>query len=699
MKKLKNEHMTIYLGDLTHTTLTISNDSFPLNIGYVAAYLHKYYPDIKVTLFKYPEDLKQAIDRKTPDILALSNYPWNVDLHASFFEYVKDIDKNVITVMGGPNMSYDRQSQESFINTYKESLDFYTILEGERTFKQLIDKIIKYDFDLKKLKKGDKELTGCVYLDNEGNMPIFIPMGRHKQLEDYPSPYLLGYLDKFFDGKLSPMIETHRGCPYSCTFCHEGHMEYQKINKFPDDRIVKEVRYIAKHVGGTVSNLMIADPNYGVFKGHIDLSGKIVDVYNETGYPKVIFATTAKNSHKILIEISKLFQGKIKMPIWMSVQSMNEEVLGNIKRKNISVDSMYEIQKALGTIGRTTLSELIMDLPGETFESHVESIVELISMNIDKICFYQLMLVNGSEMKSDEVLNTKNSYIKTTKFRILPRNFSNIDGVRKSLEVEEIATETHTWNFEKYLEARKLHLLLTVFYSGNAYKGFFKLANELGLDLKQFFYDLLDNLRTSDELRPVIANFMKETEGELWDSEEELRDYYEKDENYQKLLKGNHGGNLLQKYTCICYLEHTTELVNVMERALLGNIKIKNDIAKVENIAKHYRYSYKDYLCKDRLKKTSTTSFDYDVAEWLISDKPLADFKNTTISEKEFHTPKKQFDVVENYFKRYGKSPQAFGKILTRLWISDMMRIPRNTKHDFVDESTRAAQAFPHTNM
>lgn len=693
------KNITIYFGDLTHTSLTISNDSFPLNIGYVAAYLHKYYPDIEVELFKYPEDLKRAIDEKTPDILALSNYPWNLDLHVSFFEYVKQLDEKIITVMGGPNMSYDRQSQEAFMNTYKDSVDIHTILEGERTFKQLMDKIIEYDFDLKKLKYGDKKLIGCIYLDKDGNMPNLIPMGRHRVLDEYPSPYLLGYLDKFFDGKLSPMIETHRGCPYSCTFCHEGSKEYQKINKFPDDRIVEEVRYIANHVGDTVSNLMIADPNFGVFKQHIDLSSKIVDVHNETGYPKVIFATTAKNSHKILIEISKLFQGKIKMPIWMSVQSLDKTVQENIKRKNISTDSMYEIQKALGTIGRTTLSELIMDLPGETFETHVESIVKLISMSIDKIAFYQLMLVNGSEMKSDKVLGTANSYIKTTKFRVLPRNFSNLDGMRKSIEVEEIATETHTWSFEKYLEARKLHLLLTVFYSGNAYKGFFKLATELGVDLKQFFYDLLENLKYSEELQPVIDDFMRETKGELWDSEEELLEFYEKDENYKGLLSGVHGGNLLQKYTCICYLEHTTELVNVVERAILKNIKDKTAINKVKNIARYYKNSYQDYLCKDRLSKTSLVNFDYDVTKWLVSEETLDSFQNKSKTQTEFHTPKKQFDVVENYFKRYGRSPQAFGKILTRLWISDMMRIPRNTKHDFVDESTRAAQAFPHTNM
>ena len=38
----------------------------------------------------------------------------------------------------------------------------------------------------------------------------------------FPSPYTTGLLDEFFDEKLTPMVQTSRGCPYSCTFCHDG---------------------------------------------------------------------------------------------------------------------------------------------------------------------------------------------------------------------------------------------------------------------------------------------------------------------------------------------------------------------------------------------------------------------------------------------------------------------------------------------
>jgi len=41
---------------------------------------------------------------------------------------------------------------------------------------------------------------------------------RIKDLDEIPSPYLTGVLDKFFDGKLAPFIETNRGCPFTCSF-------------------------------------------------------------------------------------------------------------------------------------------------------------------------------------------------------------------------------------------------------------------------------------------------------------------------------------------------------------------------------------------------------------------------------------------------------------------------------------------------
>src|ERR1700689_5944961 len=73
--------LSIYLGDLTYSTPSLATDAFPLNVGFIAAYAEKTFgKEIDLKLFKYVEDLEQAIHVRPPDILGLSNYPWNFNL-------------------------------------------------------------------------------------------------------------------------------------------------------------------------------------------------------------------------------------------------------------------------------------------------------------------------------------------------------------------------------------------------------------------------------------------------------------------------------------------------------------------------------------------------------------------------------------------------------------------------------------------
>ena len=52
------ETLKIYLADLTYNTVSIANEAFPLNIGYVGAYCKERFGSrVELTLFKYIEDL------------------------------------------------------------------------------------------------------------------------------------------------------------------------------------------------------------------------------------------------------------------------------------------------------------------------------------------------------------------------------------------------------------------------------------------------------------------------------------------------------------------------------------------------------------------------------------------------------------------------------------------------------------------
>ncbi len=41
-------------------------------------------------------------------------------------------------------------------------------------------------------------------------------------VEEIPSPWLSGALDEFFDGKLAPLLETNRGCPFTVHLLRAG---------------------------------------------------------------------------------------------------------------------------------------------------------------------------------------------------------------------------------------------------------------------------------------------------------------------------------------------------------------------------------------------------------------------------------------------------------------------------------------------
>ena len=61
----------------------------------------------------------------------------------------------------------------------------------------------------------------------------------------------------------------------------------------------------------------------------------------------------------------------------MSVQSMDEQILKNIRRDNIKVDHMLALQPALKKAGLVTESEVILGLPGETYQTQIITLKKL----------------------------------------------------------------------------------------------------------------------------------------------------------------------------------------------------------------------------------------------------------------------------------------------------------------------------------
>src|SRR4030095_14341428 len=185
-----------------------------------------------------------------------------------------------------------------------------------------------------------------------------------------PSPYTAGLRDEFFDDRLSPMVQTSRGCPYSCTFCHDGISYMNKTRAFSAERVREELAYIQARV--KTPALLLADLNWGMFPGDIQMAQHIADIRREGPWPRNIMCSTAQNQKDRIIEMSRIL-GDI-LQLGASIQSTDPEVLQNIKRTNISIDAIVKMAKA-ATASRTgSFTEIILGLPGDTIQKHVTSV-------------------------------------------------------------------------------------------------------------------------------------------------------------------------------------------------------------------------------------------------------------------------------------------------------------------------------------
>ena len=396
--------MKIWLADLTYTQQSIASDVVPAGIGMIAEYAEKKIPNLdRIKLFKFPENLSEELSKSTPDLIGFSNYIWNSSLTDAFIHRIKEERPDLPTVVGGPNFPTDKDEQKKYLQD-RPWIDFYIVKEGEHAFKTLVEWFMR---------KGSpeelSELPNLVF--NKNNLfHSSNKIERVMDLSEIPSPYLSHRLDEFLDGKLLPITQTNRGCPFTCTFCTEGQSYWTKVKRKPRDVVEGEISYIADKMNKLDpskrrTDLLIADSNFGMFEEDLDTCKVIAKEQDKNNYPKYINVATGKNKKERVLEAAKIVQGAMKLA--GSVQSLDPDIQQNIKRKNISSKEIVDMALKSAEIGANTYSEVILGLPGDTKEKHFSTLKTLVESSFTTLSMYQLMILPGTELGSQE---TKEKY-------------------------------------------------------------------------------------------------------------------------------------------------------------------------------------------------------------------------------------------------------------------------------------------------
>merc|ERR1711871_405555 len=98
-----------------------------------------------------------------------------------------------------------------------------------------------------------------------------------------------------------------------------------------------------------IEYIFMADANFGIFPDRdMAITDYILDVQERTGFPSTVNANWHKNAKQNVIEIVKKFiSNGFNRGMTLSVQSMDEQVLDIIKRKNMDTSHLGKMMDIL----------------------------------------------------------------------------------------------------------------------------------------------------------------------------------------------------------------------------------------------------------------------------------------------------------------------------------------------------------------
>jgi len=376
------------------------------------------------------KDFVDSID--SIDIAAFSSYIWNENYNLKLAKAIKQKFPNCIIVFGGPQVP-DRPTQ--FHNDHP-FVDHTFHGESEYLFKEFL-------------------------IDND--KPKSIIGSRIADLDTLCSPFVDGVLDSIVanhcDKNFSITLETNRGCPYACTFCDWGSLTFNKIKKFDCNLVKKEIEWISKN---GIKFVDVADANFGIFKDRdFGLLKHMIDQKQTYGYPETYSFNWQKNSTEHTLEmVEYLTNNNSARGFTLSVQSMSDEVLTNIKRKNMEVSNFQNIMQQCNVKNIQTYTELILGLPGETYNSWVTGIDQLLTVgqhNNIEVWLCQ-MLVNA-ELSNNESL--KKYDIKTSNIK----NYISGDISEEGQEGIQVIKSTNTLSYDELLDCYMYSWMIANFHS------------------------------------------------------------------------------------------------------------------------------------------------------------------------------------------------------------------------------------------
>lgn len=571
----------------------------PYTVGALWAYLLQFQDvqeNFKVDNWIFRrEDLKDVISRcKNTNIVFISLYIWNKNYCLKLAEELKKAYPDIVIIMGGPEVQW---RNKKWIEEH-HYVDSFVIGEGELAIKEILTHIL-YKIPLEKTYQFE----------------------RIKDL-NLPSPYTLGLFDTLIkdhtDIEWVPTLETDRGCPYSCTFCDWGSATASKMYKLYNERIRKDIEWMVEN---KLPYMALTSSNFGIFKDRdLEITEQIIKANKETGYPSGLSVSYAKNSNATVLGIVKKFLDvNIQTGLVLSLQTTSEEVLENIKRKNMKINSIEEIVSMCNDKNVPVLTELILGMPGETSNSWMNTLEDVLQNKIGILDTYFLQLLVNSPMYVNQLQDYNLETFKGYDFFYGVQNDSfELDKKLKISESIEVIKSTSTLPEEELED-------LSVFTSFVMGMHIFGLTNIIsnylhdnkGVRYMNFYKELYEYIIENDSQMSKIFQEMKQG----------IKDW--KKEGY---MDAKIGGIYIEGWKFF--------------HAIMPIIQNNNSVL-------HYLYLVKEFCKKYNLRENLLNDYIK------ISNLQIKQFENPLLEPVTYHVTSKLFPSNVTISDRYNDFPNT----------------------------------------
>lgn len=579
--------LKILLADLVYKRRSFSPLPVPFVIAKMASFINKELgANVEIKVIRTIEQFYSTVEQESFDIAGFSHYIWNANLSNFLSQHIKIVQPNCAIIFGGPNFPVNVDNQPQYLADLP-AVDFFIEKEGEIALKNLLIALIDNKLDIEQVKglriNSVRSIKDGKFLDS----PL---EDRVQDLDSLPSPYLNGLLDEFLEQGFTPMVENNRGCPFTCSYCGESDRFYSKVAKHSLAYLKDEYEYVAQKMS-SLSHIPFSgivyftDSNTGMYPLDIDICKHLNSLQKKYNWPKQILTSTGKNSKERVLECIDLLNGALTLTA--SVQSTDPEVLENINRKNISINTLMDFSNKSSEEKRS-FSEIILGLPGDSYAKHLKSVEDMVYTQVNELRLVQLMILPDTPMSFPEYLS---KFKMKTKFRLLVKGFEKVKigkNEKSAIEFEEICVSTEHLPFRDYLKARIAGLLINLFYNNLFSKETFAFFKENGLSVFEYITIIIE-LEKPKRLSIVIDNYVQAVQDELFDSIDDIKTVLKDTVICEKLQNEEIG-----KYPVPLYTEEAKKCKDEMILvAKTASVKMRNSNLTdyiLRDLCKHYNW-------------------------------------------------------------------------------------------------------------